>query len=205
MKFITRKLPAYVDCLYLFVGREGIAVGIDIDGNVHQLEMDSNRPTGRIWKLLDAMPANRFTDVSCGMYACWFVTMKGGLYISRDIDAAYTGGTTNRLVVRKVPAPTAMKQVASGFSSTLWAISISGEVYTRSGVNILHPEGTKWEKKSSLLFTKITAGLMGVYGFTNNGLIVTLESKFLHIIFYLHCSYADCIERIVGHIRLCVL
>lgn len=143
-----------------------------------------------IWKILDAIPTDRFTDVSCGSYACWFVTKNGGVYISQEIDVTYTVGSIDQLMLRKVPSPSPIKQVAAGFAGALWAVSYTGEVYTRTGVNILRPEGIQWQKANRVSFTMLTAGLMGVYGFTKTGVIITMEGKylFLYINFPLICD-----------------
>ena len=120
--------------------------------------------------------------VSCGSYACWFVTRKGSVYISQDIDASYSFGS--KALLRKVPSPSNIRQVAAGFSGALWAISNTGDAYMRTGVNILRPEGTRWQKVDRVSFSMATAGLMGIYGFANNGIIVTMEGilslKFPH-------------------------
>ena len=155
------------------LGREGIAIGIDRYGNIYQLELLQGAPTGVIWELVDAIPADPFVDASCGSYICWLVTKTGGVYILEDNNVSYSFELKNRL--RRIPSPTTIKQVAAGFSSTLWAISTTGEVYTRTGVNILRPEGTQWQKVDRASFEMIAAGLMGIYGFTKNGIIVTME------------------------------
>ena len=144
---------------------------------MYQLELNRNGPTGLVLKLLDAKPSDPFTDVSCGSYACWFVTKSGGVFISQDIDVSYSVGSKSHLAIRQVPTPAPMKQVAAGFAGTLWAISFSGDVYSRTGVNILQPAGKQWQQVNGASFQMITAGLMGIYGFAKNGIIVTMEGR----------------------------
>ena len=150
--------------------------------------MNQNGPTGLIWKLLDAIPTDKFVDVSCGSYACWFVTTRGDVYISQDIDVSYSVGSQNHLLIRKVPSPPNIKQIAAGFAGTLWAISSTNNVYTRTEVSILRPGGAQWKKVDRTSFTMITAGLRGIYGFTKSGIIVTkegiLSSKSLLALFF---------------------
>ena len=154
--------------------------------------MNQNGPTGSTWKLLDAIPTDAFIDVSCGSYACWYVTARGGVYISQDIDVSYSVGSQNHLLIRKVPSPPNIKQIAAGFAGTLWAISSTDDVYTRTGVNILRPGGTQWRKVDRTSFTMITAGLRGIYGFTKSGIIVRKEgifsSKSLFALFFVSIS-----------------
>ena len=112
-------------------------------------------------------------DVSCGSYACWFTTLKGVLYLNRDIGFDEQADSSPE----RVGSPFAAKQVAAGFDGSLWAITSTGDTYKRIGVSMIKPEGTSWQKLEKVAFEQITVGLMGVYGLTKSGIIITMEGK----------------------------
>ncbi|XP_065052846.1 uncharacterized protein LOC135682059 [Rhopilema esculentum] len=170
------RVPILIRMQRVESGRNGVAVGLDLLGNLHQLQISENRPTGLAWKILDGDKNDPLIDVSCGSYACWFTTLKGVLYLSRDIGFDEQADSSPQLISpERVGAPFAAKQVAAGFDGSLWAITSSGDAYKRIGVSMIKPEGTSWQKLEKVSFEQITVGLMGVYGLTKSGIIITME------------------------------
>lgn len=145
--------------------------------------MSYNGPTGVLLKLYDANPSDPLVDLSCGSYACWFVSKNGGLFMAESIQSYFAGDADpERVVFRQVSTPAKIKQVAAAFDGSVWAITIAGNVYKRKGVSMLLPDGVAWTKIANVNFKMITSGFLGVYGVTKSNIIITMEGE-LKLIF----------------------
>ena len=154
-------------------GRRGVAVGLDLQGNLYQFQLKDTGPTGVFWRLIATDASDPLVDVSCGSYRCWFVARSGNVFIDQGIDADNQGSEGSSLLQQISGIP--MKQVAAGFGESVWAISTSGQVYKRAGVNALSPGGSEWQRVDDVMFSMITVGLRKVFGLTRSGLLITLE------------------------------
>ena len=145
---------------------------------MYQLQLSSNGPTGVLHKLYDANPNDPFVDVSCGSYACWFVSKNGALFMAESIQSYFVEDVIlERVAFRQVSTPAKIKQVAAGFDGSVWAITVAGNVYKRKGVSMLLPDGVSWAKTANVNFKMITSGFLGVYGVTKSNIIITMEGE----------------------------
>ncbi len=159
-------------------GRKGIAVALAYDGSVYQLEVNDNGPTSVSWMLLQSKASDPLIEVSCGSYACWFVSVNSDVYIAKDINTEIPQSIKSFDSVLQRVSGVRMKKVVAGFGESVWGITPFGEVYKRTGINALSPEGSSWQKVPDVSFGDITVGLTGVYGLMKNGILITVDGTF---------------------------
>ncbi len=154
-------------------GLSGNVYGLTQQGKLYYRDgVTISNPKGASWK--EIWGAYRF--VSAGTYGVWVIDFYGRIYFGKG-RSENLAKFRNWQRVDNIPGVD-IESVVTGFDGSVWALSKNGEVFQRKSVNILNPAGSPfWSKINDLKLAKITAGLPGVIGITDNNEILAFRGK----------------------------
>ena len=149
----------------------GIVYGIAQDGSLFYLvDFSPEFPHDATWRWI----YGKYKYISAGMYGVWAIGADSKVYFSRITNNKPS--KISKWIF--VPSSVTFKKIVAGFGSTVLGLTIDGELYQMSNVNIVQPQGTNgWNRVSKLKFTDVTAGLPGIFGITVGGRTVMRQGK----------------------------
>ncbi len=117
-----------------------------------------------------------FRYVSAGSYGVWIIDLFGELYFAKGNhqNISKISGWQNVKSSPKID----FASVITGFDGSVWALSKTGGVYQRTGVNIINATGDPyWKRIDGLKLRQLTVGLPGVIGITGRNQVIAFQGQ----------------------------
>ncbi|XP_062895045.1 fish-egg lectin-like [Mobula hypostoma] len=154
--------------LQLDAGGVGTLWGVDRFGSTHCLRVVRPGPVSTGGSPAFSIQGGQMKYLSCGPQGCW------GVSLADDIYHCHSACSSSCLITSWEQVSGKFQMVEVGTDGQVYAVSISNQLYMRSGITPERPTGRGWTniQIGNLLFRHVTWDLGHLWLLTDNGRVV---------------------------------